>query len=123
MSPKFFGLIACYAACALSLPTASNIDKRSIAPNTQSCTATDHGEDVISYGVHIGIAYNGGSGCNDVYNALEDATHYVSNWQCVDDGSGDTQLYFNDYVNNQDGINSALHRMYPTVNSFNCPGY
>jgi hypothetical protein len=78
---------------AMALPTANPVDKRGVAPNTQSCTAEDHGL-FASYSVDIGITYANGIGCNDVFNALMAETT-ISNWQCVDDGAGGTQLWFN----------------------------
>jgi hypothetical protein len=78
---------------AMALPTATPVDKQGVAPNTQSCTAEDHFS-LASYSVDIGITYANGIGCNDVYNALMAET-VISNWQCVDDGAGGTQLWFN----------------------------
>jgi hypothetical protein len=128
---------------AIALPTAGPIDKRGVAPNTQSCTAEDHGL-FASYSVDIGITYANGIGCNDVFNALMAETT-ISNWQCVDDGAGGTQLWFNAglgkflavfqevfacsvcslYCSGDGaGISSALLSMYPTIEGgFNCPDF
>ena len=98
---------------ALAQPT-----KRAV----QSCHATDHGL-FASYSVDIGITYANGVGCDDIYNAIENNVG-ISNWQCVADGSGNTQLYFDAGTYNAAGINSALEQEYPSIDGgFNCPDY
>lgn len=90
-------------------------------PNTQSCSAYDYGALIIGYSIQIGVAFNNGIGCNDVYNALEGHTGTMSAWHCEDDGFGNTALYFNNYEGQGGLINQALESMYPMVNGFNCP--
>jgi hypothetical protein len=117
-APEFIAVLAC-AASTLALPT-TQLTKR-ITPNTQSCTAQDNFA-WISYSVDIGVTYAGGSGCNNVYNSLSSLA--ITNWQCVDDGSGNTQLWFNTIPGAGQQINSALESMYPMVQGgFNCPNY
>lgn len=82
---------------------------RRVPDNEQACTATDQGL-FASYSVNIGIHYNDGLGCNNVLDALKDEGVAVSNWQCVDDGGGNTQLWFNAGKNGEI-INTALERM------------
>lgn len=90
----------------------------------QSCHCSDRGNSIGAYGVYIGVTYAGGSGCDNVYNALENSGCLLSSWQCVEAGDGNTQLYFNAALGNGGRINSALESMYPTVQGgFNCPDY
>ena len=104
---------------AMALPTTTLNKRFGVAPNTQSCTAADH-VFWTSFSIDIGVDYAGGRGCNDVYNALSDLL--ISNWQCVDDGSGGTQLWFNcSQLCVAAGLNQKLESMYPMVNGFNCP--
>ncbi|KAF2167520.1 hypothetical protein M409DRAFT_22328 [Zasmidium cellare ATCC 36951] len=96
-------------ATALSYATAQ------VAPNTQSCVATDHGA-FASYGVNIGITWADGAGCDSVYNELSGNTaNGITNWQCEADANGNTQLYFNAPVDEGGDLNSALENQYPTV--------
>lgn len=113
ISVSTIGLIAAAATVvpSMALPTTvkSEVLEKRITPNTQSCTVTDN-VFFLSYSVDIGIDYAGGSGCNNVLGAIQGQGVAVTNWQCVDDGSGGTQLWFNtpNGVNAGDGINTAL---------------
>ncbi|KAK3049386.1 hypothetical protein LTR09_009305 [Extremus antarcticus] len=112
-------------SATLALPaavpaTANTLQARGVTPNTQSCTATDH-VFWASYSTDIGVNYNGGSGCNAVFDALNSRTA-ITNWQCVDDGAGGTQLWFNAPVGHGGEINDGLLSTYPWVGGqFNCP--
>lgn len=95
-------LLATVAATTFAASTAP-IAKR-VAANNRGCSVKDDGVAFASYSVEIGIAYNGGSGCNDVLNAI--TNHFgVINWQCVDDGSEVIQLCFNGPQGNANGVN------------------
>jgi len=87
---------------------------------TQSCHATDHFF-YVSYSILIGVPYGGKTDCDDTYNALESATHSISNWQC-EENDGNIQLWFNVADYSDDEINAALESRYPSVaGGFNCP--
>ncbi|KAI9661087.1 MAG: hypothetical protein M1821_009414 [Bathelium mastoideum] len=106
---------------------AAPFTKRGVPDNTQSCNCVDH-PTFQSYSVDIGVSYNNGDGCDAVYNAIFGRGVALTNWQCVADDSGNTQLWFNTPIqflgfNPGDIINSALTTVYPTVNGFNCPNY
>jgi hypothetical protein len=114
------------ALAFIGLTSASPVQKRGVAPNTQSCHVADNVL-FLSYSIDIGITYAGGVGCDDVLHALQAQSIAVTEWKCVDDGAGDTQLFFNTpdtcpFVDGcGDSINKALAQEYPTVNGFNCP--
>jgi hypothetical protein len=72
-----------------------------------------------SYSIWIEAPYNGGSGCDNVFRALS-IQLAVTNWQCVDDGTGMTRLWFNGPIGTGDAANTALNEMYPDVGGFNC---
>lgn len=114
------------ALSGLTSTMASPLTKRGVAPNTQSCTVTDE-PGFNSYSIDIGVAYNGGVGCDDVLHSIQSRGIAITNWQCVDDGAGNTQLWFNTPIDPQGGYGSAisyaLSSQYPTVNGFNCPDY
>ncbi|KAL9084916.1 MAG: hypothetical protein Q9165_007869 [Trypethelium subeluteriae] len=104
---------------------ASPIERRGVPDNTQSCNCVQH-PFFNSYSIDIGVGYNGGNGCNDVFNAIMGRGVALTNWQCVADDNGNTQLWFNTPnqfagFNPGDIVNSALTTIYPTVNGFNCP--
>lgn len=91
-----------------------------VGANTQSCSTYSQGLS-IWYSVQIGEPYDEASGCDNVYHALVDATHYVASWDCSDDGWGNTLLSFTDFQNEGGAINAALEAMYPNVaGGFNC---
>lgn len=109
-------------AVALPASSTNKLHKR-IAPNAQSCTATDNAL-FLPYSVNIGEPYDNGNGCNDVLNGVKNTGCVPSNWQCVDDGNGMTQLWFDCakfQADDGDELNTALENLYPTVNGFNCP--
>jgi hypothetical protein len=97
-------------------PEARSITSRA----TQSCHATDHGI-YIAYDVLIRVPFGGKADCDATYHSLEDNTHSVSGWKCLNN-NGDVQLYFNTANWSEgDNVNTALSSRYPSVDSFNCP--
>ena len=94
--------------------------------DVQSCHCHNHGVS-NSYSVWIGVPYDVND-CDNTYSKLEYLGGVspfdgcaISNWQCVEAGDGNTQLWFNAVNGEADCINLALHESYPTVNEFNCP--
>ncbi|KAL9079694.1 MAG: hypothetical protein Q9157_001420 [Trypethelium eluteriae] len=115
-----FALLALSCAGISPSLAAPTVNKRTVAPNTQSCYVTNH---VLSqsFDIDIGVTYANGTGCDNVYHALQDASGLILNWRCIDDGNGNTQLYFDGP--DADGIlvvNRVLSQEYPAVSGFNC---
>ena len=97
-------------------PEARSITSRA----TQSCHAYDHGI-FISFDILIRVPYGGKDDCDATYHSLEDWTHSVTSWKCLNN-NGYVQLYFNAANwNIGDNVNAALSSRYPSVDSFNCP--
>lgn len=121
---------ACIFTSTLALPQGekqtgaeqapSDLTKR-VNPNEQSCTAADFFNGV-GYSVLVGVSYNGGSGCGDIWNALNSRVPGVWGYTCLPSGDY-TSLGFNADKNHGGDINAALASMYPMVNGFNCPDY
>lgn len=110
----------------LDYTTAAEIFKRdqpTVQPRqsaTQSCHATNH-VFFNAYSILIRVPYGGDWACDDTYLALENGIP-LSNWQCVETPDGYIQIWFNCAPFLNDSINSILESLYPSVNSFNCPG-
>ena len=114
------GFIGTVNAAVLNTPTP--LERRA----TQSCTATCHWV-FASYSVWIGVPF-GETDCDDVYNGLETNADFgydgceISNWQCVEAGDGNTQLWFNAPSGFSQCLNSALEGLYYDIDGgFNCP--
>jgi hypothetical protein len=107
--------LATSSAFAAPTPSESKLDKRMASTcNREYKLLFD------VYSVWIEAPYADGIGCDSVYNALVAHSTSPSNWQCVDDGTGMTQLWFNTVVFATDGVNQALNDMYPDVGGYNC---
>ncbi|KAK3109937.1 hypothetical protein LTR53_016294 [Teratosphaeriaceae sp. CCFEE 6253] len=109
-------LAAMWIACLASTAAA-------VAPNTQSCHATDNiFSDSPKYRVDIGAPYAGGTGCPGVQAALAAKLGIdFGGFTCKDDGAGGTALKFVCFRGRSGDINAVLHAAYPQVNGFNCP--
>jgi hypothetical protein len=111
-------LLALASSSAFAAPTDSaKLSKRM----TATCDITFN---VLfeSYSVWVGAPYAEGSGCNNVFGALQGAGAAVTNWQCVDDGTGNTRLWFNAPLFKNDAVNTALNSMYTVDGGFQCWG-
>ena len=101
-------------------PTAQEEARSITSRATQSCHAYDHGI-YISFDVLIRVPYGGKDDCDATYHSLEDNTHSISRWKCLNN-NGYVQLYFNTANwNIGDNVNAALSSRYPSVDNFNCP--
>ncbi|KAF2161754.1 hypothetical protein M409DRAFT_27810 [Zasmidium cellare ATCC 36951] len=110
-------------SASTALPTSTNPQTRSIAPNAQSCTAKSCGP-IVHYKINIGIPYNEDS-CDAVSNKLysNGAEQVFSSYMCDQIEEGFTEVKFNYLMNKAGKINEAMGRAFPEVNGFNCPDY
>ncbi|KAK4503075.1 hypothetical protein PRZ48_006502 [Zasmidium cellare] len=110
------------ATTTLALPTTDNpipIFKRSNSATTHGASAPGDTHCDVSFGdayyVHVGEPWNGGAGCDNLYNSLSDrGWGGITGWSCQPDGGPDangwqpTYLGFNAPAGNQPQISDAL---------------
>ncbi|KAK5724034.1 hypothetical protein LTR17_013696 [Elasticomyces elasticus] len=128
---RFLTTTTALLALLTGFTTATPVTKRAygyLAPNTQSCVATQELPTSLCYAVDVGVPFANGVGCKDIGWTLSthllaiqgDAQHF-SAYSCVDDGNGYTLLKFTTFRDRATYVNEVLHQIYPMVNGFNCP--
>jgi hypothetical protein len=122
-------ILALAAVSASAMP--ATIEKRSNSATTHNPAAPGQTFCDVSFGdayyVHVGEPWDGGAGCDNIYNGLknsEDGSTYITGWSCQADGSPQsegwqpTYLGFNAPAGKQEEVSDRLGYVFGI--SFHC---
>ncbi|KAK4507402.1 hypothetical protein PRZ48_001137 [Zasmidium cellare] len=106
-----------------AIPLTTNLNRRSVGLNAQSCKAKSIGP-FVHYKITVGTPYDPKL-CEATSEKLYSnvAQQLFSSYTCNKVEDGFTEVKFNYLFNKSAKINEAMEHAFPEVNGFNCPDY